>query len=679
MKTRILPLTITCVLLCTSPVLGDLFPKFSISGEDATEKVFGSKDKEIFPVAYGDFNADKLTDVIAVSNDQSAIELYFASEEAPYLRLSQSCPIRRIKDSKYKPVKIIGATPGDFTGDGLMDLMVTILLASKSPVPMVEVFIYQGNATNLKCDNRSLHEITNHDFLMAQEPTVVDLNGDMVLDLVGERLDVRECYKNPNETCNPIRERYIWLFSKDDPLKFTTFKFNIVSSHYGSLEDDEEEIMYPMINPSSNAFVDVDGDLVPELVLTTVGTDSHPGMRPLFIETYVVETEKISGNIVFRLASKELLDPKNNTQVVGQSVFLDLNQDGNLVHMVPFFTAKKPSAGTNGIKAQLPNGTMVDLPLLNKSYKGKRWSFYHPENEYHTLELDFYSKYLSLRVGDYNLDGYPDLIAAMNDNEQELTSDKRSVIFENVPCVVKENSPCPFPRTFKLNFEAMAQYSGVVVATFFDIKEDGLIDVLLVRKANNDTHPGKGKYTINAFQNSPDYDANFMKVMVLTGRPCPKCPNTGDIPYGNLIPGPVIKYQTTTQAGLKQTAVAAQMYRSAHMPMDLPYTIFGIGHSPNFVEVLKISVSPRKDDVREHGWPQIIPNSQIIVIPSPAEQPKFWKAKLFLTPSRAVLNTFGVLVAFCLFVSALVILLQVKERREDRLERTQETYPFHLG
>lgn len=48
------------------------------------------------------------------------------------------------------------------------------------------------------------------------------------------------------------------------------------------------------------------------------------------------------------------------------------------------------------------------------------------------------------------------------------------------------------------------------MAAFFDFYQDGILDCILV------TYNGK-QYQAGAFKNSLDYDANFIKVMVLTG------------------------------------------------------------------------------------------------------------------------------------------------------------------
>lgn len=105
-------------------------------------------------------------------------------------------------------------------------------------------------------------------------------------------------------------------------------------------------------------------------------------------------------------------------------------------------------------------------------------------------------------------------------------------------------------------------------------------------------------YKTAAFKNSLDYDANFVKVMVLTGLDSEKSPpiSPGSIikkkrTYGTNLPGPSIAYKTTTQDGNPRNAMAAQIPQSAHFSLNLPFTIFGLGRTPNFIDFVTIGVS----------------------------------------------------------------------------------------
>jgi hypothetical protein len=76
-------------------------------------------------------------------------------------------------------------------------------------------------------------------------------------------------------------------------------------------------------------------------------------------------------------------------------------------------------------------------------------------------------------------------------------------------------------------------------------------------------------------------------------------------------------------------SAGAQLTQTAHFALQLPYTIFGLGMAPNFVDYLWVNISGKT-----HSWPQIIPNSQLYIIPYPPDQPDSWAAKISIFPSK---------------------------------------------
>jgi len=68
---------------------------------------------------------------------------------------------------------------------------------------------------------------------------------------------------------------------------------------------------------------------------------------------------------------------------------------------------------------------------------------------------------------------------------------------------------------------------------------------------------------------------------------------------------------------------ASQLSQSSYMALQLPYTIFGLGATPNFVEHLNVYMSSltANDQIRsvKREWPQIIPNSQLVISPNPRD------------------------------------------------------------
>lgn len=129
------------------------------------------------------------------------------------------------------------------------------------------------------------------------------------------------------------------------------------------------------------------------------------------------------------------------------------------------------------------------------------------------------------------------------------------------------------------------------------------------------------------------------------------------------MPGPKIGYETWNQQNNYRRGACAQLSQSAYFALQLPYSIFGLDRTPNFVETLSVGLSGY-----EKSWSQIIPNSQIVVIPAPPTDPSQWRAQLFVTPSKVILKSVLVMAAIIFIISGCVIYLHVKEERSEPRE-----------
>ena len=96
-------------------------------------------------------------------------------------------------------------------------------------------------------------------------------------------------------------------------------------------------------------------------------------------------------------------------------------------------------------------------------------------------------------------------------------------------------------RSFLLQPEIMSGVGSSVMATFYDLYEDGLEDILAVRKGERE-----GEFTVAAYTNvTQDSDAYFVKVIVLSGICYHDCTGDGiQVPYGTNLPGQTICYRT---------------------------------------------------------------------------------------------------------------------------------------
>lgn len=73
--------------------------------------------------------------------------------------------------------------------------------------------------------------------------------------------------------------------------------------------------------------------------------------------------------------------------------------------------------------------------------------------------------------------------------------------------------------------------------------------------------------------------------------------------------------------------LASQLSQSSHLSLQLPFIIFGLGSTPNFVDRLivgieAVSASDTSDNILPYvkdDWTSIIPNSQLVINVNPRD------------------------------------------------------------
>jgi integrin alpha FG-GAP repeat containing protein 1 len=178
---------------------------------------------------------------------------------------------------------------------------------------------------------------------------------------------------------------------------------------------------------------------------------------------------------------------------IGQTAFMDLQLKGRMDHIVPVcFDAKC----TNSTIYFYDSTRWYNLGI-NFHYGNNVWGFVPPKPNKPYLET------ITLRPGDFNMDGYPDLLGTLcpGGNSQKT----KVLLMENVAC----STGCEgFDRTFIVRWDLLQPMNGNkynIMGAFYDFFQNGILDVLLVSG-------GDGEYNMSAFKNSLDYDANFLKV-----------------------------------------------------------------------------------------------------------------------------------------------------------------------
>ncbi|XP_050970097.1 T-cell immunomodulatory protein [Labeo rohita] len=395
--------------------------------------------------------------------------------------------------------------------------------------------------------------------------------------------------------------------------------------------------------PHSNAFIDLNKDFTADLFLTTADG----------FETWINKDGNFSQNVSGKAPV--------NVQEVGQSAFVDFDGDGSQDHLLPVCMDK--SCDRSAIYLAKSGGTEWVPVLTDFRRKDSVWGFV-PFVDSHPI---------TLHLGDYNLDGFPDALVILH-NTSASNTQQQAFLLENVPC---NNASCrEVGRMFRVHWEQsdLSAIPMAVVATFFDIYEDGILDMIVLSKVE-----GKEEFVIHALKNNFEADAYFVKVIVLSGLCSNDCPEKVK-PFGVNQPGPYVMYTSVDSNGYLKNASAGQLSQSAHLALQLPYTVLGLGRSANFLDHLFVGIPrpPGGKDVRKQEWTAIIPNSQLIVIPYPQNDPRSWSAKLYLTPSNIVLLTAIALIGVCVFILVIIGILHWQEKKADDREKRQEAHRFHF-
>lgn len=443
----------------------------SVFASDITKAVFGTI-RDVIPAAFGDFNSDELTDVFVLRNNSKTIEILLASNHEPLLS-----PGEKLR-CHFKHSKITSVVPGDFDGDALMDVMVT----TKDPhhdSKKLGVYILWGGFYNGSSTQHLNCSIDEPLFYTSDQPLAVDYNQDMIVDLFGVDADGK---------------RVFWIFDN------TRSKPKVVNlppytESFGRID------FHPIRSPHSNAFVDLNHDFMPDLFITA---------ETKFEVWYGVETEaETEPRFVYNHTIPLPVGSLNGH--VGQTLFLDVELTGKLDLLVPICFDDKC---VNSTILVYKNNRWHNLQVNFKDVENNiAWGFLRPETEGTP-----YKSTITLHGGDFNMDGYPDILATLNPIDPK-SYQPQSFLLENIACT----SNCgAFDRTYMVRWKGLLPFSnGTIMSVFYDFYQDGILDVILVQE-----NPVNKSLEVAAFRNTLDYDANFIKIMVLTGLKNSEYPST---------------------------------------------------------------------------------------------------------------------------------------------------------
>ncbi|KAI8368959.1 hypothetical protein BD560DRAFT_330475 [Blakeslea trispora] len=589
--------------------------------------------------AFGDFDGDKFTDIFVLSSDQTSVCVYVWDHQGfSFKQLSQ----------QIQPGFIVtNVVPGDYNYDGHLDVL---LMGEQNPeknsANEIKLQVYLGNGNDTFAS-----EAIKLDSAQGALPIVLDINGDMKTDLLGYTKDTNE----------------LMIWQNQAPSSDSLFNLTSASHLFNKTATDRCR----WANPHSNAFVDLDGDCLADLV---------------FVCQDAIQIWTHQRDQGFTLAHEASL-PKG----AGPLTFADVDGDGSIDILFPVCQTDcsihivynqqmglcDPSQPESKGVCRKAQDLCVADPHFTFDFVNKNTRDYviYPIESIRMTDVHFRGHLpVPVHAGDYNLDGYPDLL---------VTTEKGVVLLGSVLC----DSGCAKEavemarRTFSpVTVGTQDLNIASTQATFFDLDEDGSLDILLLENAHKRRDAGRvPHFIINNFFN----DAFFLKglgkiIFVLLSQANfflfkQKVSNgvSDAEAYGVNYPGASFKFTVLDTSGTKRSHQISQLSQSGYLSLQTPYCLFGLGRTNNYVEEMFAGVS-RHQPKNYLFYEGVIPNSQLVFLPyqpDHVQDSSSWKVELYIKPADYVPWVLVVLVSASVVLAIVAVVLRTMEKREDEMER----------
>ncbi len=215
---------------------------------------------------------------------------------------------------------------------------------------------------------------------------------------------------------------------------------------------------------------------------------------------------------------------------------------------------------------------------------------------------------------------------------------------------IKADEPIPIKNSY-FDYSKTHRYiniTDVEYVSFFDLDENGQLDVLMVRKINKD-------YNITGFFNVEAYDNFFLKSLTTKSR---------NNFFSSEI-GTNYRYFVTDLKGDRKLRVATQHAQTSCLNLDLPYSFMGIGPSYNYVENYHVATSSTKNHTDSYlkVFTPIIPNSQLLIYNyNENTVVDNWELDLIVTPISKILLVVIVILVILAILLVVIIVLHFMEK-----------------
>ena len=600
------------------------------------------------PLYYVDLNSDKLNDIIAsckTSNGDYKISYYIYNENTKNFELSETYNKNPLIISNEE---IISFLANDLNKDGYLDYIMTL---KKDKKYESRIYVYNKDGGTYELVFKSTNdEVTQNLF-------VADIGSKRVLKVI--------YYDYSSKT------RKVFYYDELDN-KFITKNFTEFLSNNNKLCDGNELYSnYPFESPNSNAFVDIDGDCLNDIIISSY--DSSNKKRKLEIWKGVFENEEVkyclSSNNVYDIDDSlglfTVVDVDRNA--LPDLVFPILNTSPpqilvafNIISMSytwtsdycddhpPINLSKKPDSTINKIFENFNIKNSNKNNYIMNIHDNSNYIFYSDNTEFPLL----------LRFIDVNQDSYPDFVTILYDKS---TKTKRLFIF-----LSQEIEKGDTERRFyskKSLYDLTSNYESnfdIVVASFFDFEDNRKMGLILYDKNGISL----GLY------NNYIYDTYTLKSTLLFKKDCFFCTEYGSSQ----------RFITTNINGDRRMDLSLQTPQ-VNTPgiLTLTYAYLGIGRSNNYIEnfhIISGNAYKRKDN--DKTYTPVIPNSQLVIYHdnTAGSNSTTWQVDLVVKPTKYLYELIIVIIIVIVLLTFISVRLLLKERQEDYMENKETFAPW---
>ena len=253
---------------------------------------------------------------------------------------------------------------------------------------------------------------------------------------------------------------------------------------------------------------------------------------------------------------------------------------------------------------------------------------------------------LLIRIGDLNLDAFPDILTVL---ENKIDNSRSFKIILNIP---KKGKILDYYKNSDFVFNYLSpsyiDLKDVEYISFFDLDENGELDLIINRRKENNI-------SITGYFNIESYDNFFLKSLTTKSKER----------FFNFEIGTNYRYFVTDLDGSRKLRVAVQHPQCSGLNLDLPYVYMGIGLSYNYIENFH-TITTSFLNITDYNLlieTPIIPNSQLLIYNYDEEnQGNYYELDLLVTPITKIVLVIFVISAILLVLLIVIIILHLGEK-----------------